>query len=82
MLKVNDSDEIALLEASKTDIGIGDTAVGQLEMKRKKEFKQVARKLTDEEWTEMEAIRNLERHDASNATSPGINSIHGDEGAI
>ena len=51
-------------------------------MKRKKEFKQVARKLTDEEWTEMEAIWNLERHEASNATSPGINSIDGDEGAI
>ena len=26
--KWSDSDEIALLEASKTDIGIGDTAVG------------------------------------------------------
>ena len=47
--KWSDSDEIALLEASKTDIGIGDTAVGRLEMKRKKEFKQLARKMTDEE---------------------------------
>ena len=80
--KLSDSDEIALLEASKTDNGIGDTAVGRLDMKWKIEFKQVARKMTDEEWTEIEAIWNLKRREASNATSPGINGIDGDEGAI
>ena len=39
---------------------------------QKQEFKQVARKMTDEEWTEMEAIQNLERHKAGNATSLGM----------
>jgi hypothetical protein len=49
--------EEQLIAASKTDIAIGDTAVGRYEQRRMEDFKQAAPKFTDEQW----AIMNTER---------------------
>ena len=47
--KWTDEDERKLIEASKEDLGIGDTAVGRLEAKRKRDFIQTSSKFTPEE---------------------------------
>ena len=61
-----DEDENALMEASREDLNIGDTALGRLEKKRKQEFIQSARSLTEEEWSDLTAARSME-----NATRTG-----------
>ena len=53
-----DDDEIALVEASRTDLEIGDTAVGRLEEKRKRDLMQAARHLSAEEWAEIAETRS------------------------
>ena len=58
--------EEQLLVASKTDIAIGDTAVGRYVQRRMEDFKQAAPKFTDEQWAIMNAER--ERH----ATNQGL----------
>ena len=45
-----DKDEMELINASRTDLEIGDTAVGRLEKKQIKDFKQWAKKMSTEEW--------------------------------
>jgi len=54
-----DAEEKKLMEASRTDIDIGDTALGRLEEKRKKELVQAATKMTDAEWNKLLAAQNL-----------------------
>jgi hypothetical protein len=61
---------------------LGDTTVGQLEKKRKNEFKQVAGKLTDKEWAEMESVLNSNSNKAGNTSRPWINNTDGDEEEI
>ena len=58
--------EEQLLAACKTDIAIGDTAVGRYEQRRMEDFKQAAPKFTDEQW----AIMNAERE--QHATNQGL----------
>ena len=73
--KWTDEDENALKEASRTHIGIGDTAVGRLEERRMREFKQTVAKFTPEEWAEIEAARGI-----SNITNTQEdNNVDGDE---
>jgi hypothetical protein len=55
-----DGDEAALIEASREDIELGDTALGRLQKKKKADFVKTARKFTDEEWAEMTAARSTE----------------------
>ena len=56
-------------EASRTDLDIGDTALGQLEKKRKKELVQAAKRMTDAEWNELLAARSLGSLAASSVTT-------------
>jgi hypothetical protein len=49
--------EEQLIAASKTDITIGNNAVGRYEQRKMEDFKQAAPKFTDEQW----AILNAER---------------------
>jgi hypothetical protein len=49
--------EEQLIAASKTDLEIGDTAVGRYEQRRMEDFKQVAPKFTDEQWASLNAER-------------------------
>ena len=56
--KWTDDDENALKEASRTDLVIGDTALGQLQDKKRNEFLETARKFTPEEWAEIIAARS------------------------
>ena len=58
-----DEDEMELIDASRTDLEIGDTAVGRLEKKRMKDFIQLAKKMSTEEWEEIE---NARREDDTN----------------
>jgi hypothetical protein len=58
--------EEQLIAASKTDIAIGNTAVGKYEQRRMEDFKQAAPKFTDEQWASLNAER--EQH----ATNQGL----------
>ena len=58
--------EEQLIAASKTDIAIGDTAVGRYEQRRMEDFKQAAPKFNDEQWASLNAER--EQH----ATNQGL----------
>jgi len=64
-----DADDNELKEASRTDLEIGDTALGRLEKKRKKELVQAATRMTGEEWNELIAARSLSSLAASSVTS-------------
>ncbi len=55
-----------LIAASKTDIEIGDTAVGRYEQRRMEDFKLAATKFTNKQWAIMNAERD--RH----ATNQGL----------
>jgi len=63
--KWTEDDENALKEASRTDLVIGDTALGQLQDKKRKEVIDTARKFTQEEWAELAAARNSSADDTS-----------------
>ena len=54
-----DGDENELKEACRTDLEIGDTALGRLEKKRKRDLVQTATKMTEDEWNEVIAARSL-----------------------
>jgi hypothetical protein len=43
----------------RTDLEIGDTALGRLQAKKKKDFIKTARKFTPEEWAETTEARSL-----------------------
>ena len=77
-----DIDKTALLDASRTDIELGDTAVGQLERQRMEDFKQISPKFTAEQWAEMETVRSHNSSRNGDSTTLGINNGDGDEGAI
>ena len=62
--------EEQLIAASKTDIEIGDTAVGRYEQRRMEDFVQAAPKFTDDQWAQMVA----ERERNSTATTQDDNS--------
>ncbi len=47
--------EKELIAASKTDLEIGNTAVGGYEQRRMEDFKQVVPKFTDEQWASLNA---------------------------
>ena len=53
----SDDDERALLEASKTEITVGDTALGRAQARKKNELKQSALSMTDDEWAEVVSAR-------------------------
>ena len=76
--KWTDEDERKLIEASKEDLGIGDTAVGRLEAKRKRDFIQTASKFTPEEWTEIMAQRNADNI----STIPASNTVNGTKDSL
>ncbi len=61
-----DEPEEQLIAASKTDIEIGDTAVGLYEQRRMEDFVQAVPKFTNEQWAIMNAKR--EQH----ATNQGL----------
>jgi len=54
-----DDDENALKEASRTDLDIGDTALGRLKKRKKKELVRTVKDMTEEEWSEVIAARSL-----------------------
>ncbi len=54
-----------LIAASKTDIEIGNTAVGRYEQRRMEDFMQAAPKFTNEQWAIMNAERD--RHGQTRA---------------
>ena len=54
-----DDDKNELKEACRTDLEIGDTALGRLEKKRKRDLVQTATKMTEDEWNEVIAARSL-----------------------
>ena len=58
--------EQQLITASKTDIAIGDTAVGRYEQRKMEDFKLAAPKFTNEQW----AIMNAERE--QHTTNQGL----------
>ena len=51
--KWTDDDERELLEASKTEITLNDTALGRVQQRKKMEFMQAVPTLTLEEWAEL-----------------------------
>lgn len=57
--KWTDDDENELAEARRTDIEIGDTAVGRLKEKRQKEFQLTAPDFTHDEWAKIVATREV-----------------------
>ncbi len=54
-----DEDERHLLEASRMDLDVADTALGHLQARKKMDFVQTALKFTQEEWDAMCASRNI-----------------------
>ena len=60
--KWTDEKEQALLNASRTDLVIGDTALGRLKQKWKRDFTETARKFAQEEWDEMAAAWARDSH--------------------
>ena len=77
-----DIDETALLEASRTDIEMGDTAVGRLERQRMEDFKRISPKFTSKQWAEMETVRSHNSSGNGDSTTLGVNNGDGDEGAV
>ena len=49
----SDDDERELLEAIKTEIAVGDTALGRAQARKKNELKLSALTMTDDEWAEV-----------------------------
>ena len=64
-----EEDENELKEARQSDLEIGNSALGRLEKKRKKELVQAATKMTEEEWNELVAAWSLSSLAASSVTS-------------
>ncbi len=52
-----DKDERKLLEASRVDINVGDTALGRMQKRKMNDFKQAAKMMTQEEWEETVSAR-------------------------
>ena len=52
-----DDEEKELLEASKEDISLGDTALGRVQMRKQKEVRRSIMNMTDAEWAEAVAAR-------------------------
>ena len=67
-----DDDERALIEAGRTDLDIGDTAVGRLQKKRMDDLKRSAQQLTSEEWREIEKYKQPEERDNEGDNNSGI----------
>ena len=53
----SDDNERELLEASKTEITVGDTALGRAQARKKNELKLSALAMTDDEWAEVVSAR-------------------------
>ena len=53
----SDDDERELLEASKTEIAVGDTALGRAQARKKNELRLSALTMTDDEWAEVVSAR-------------------------
>ena len=53
----SDDDERELLEASKTELVVGDTALGQAQARKKNELRLSALTMTDDEWAEVVSAR-------------------------
>ena len=54
-----DDDKNALKEASRTDLDIGDMALGRLKKRKKKELVRTVKDMTEEEWSEVVAAWSL-----------------------
>ena len=66
-------DKTMLQEASQADLEIGDTALGRLEKKRKRDLLQAATKMTEEEWAELVMARTV----GTNSTTDNNTAING-----
>ena len=61
----SDDDERALLEASKKEITVCDTALGRAQSRKKNELKQSALTMTDDEWAEVVSASRQSMLDSS-----------------
>lgn len=57
----SDEDERELLEASKTEIAVSDTALGRAKARKEKELELAALTMTDEKWEQIVARRNEQK---------------------
>ncbi|KAL3771166.1 hypothetical protein ACHAWU_004789 [Discostella pseudostelligera] len=77
--KWTDDDERELLEASKTEITLNDTALGRVQQRKKTEFMQAVPTLTREEWADV----MLQREIAESALDSSDNGMgEGASGAV
>ena len=57
----SDEDERELLEASKAEIAVSDTALGRAKARKEKEIERAALTMTDEKWEQIVARRNEQK---------------------
>jgi len=74
-----DDDERKLLEASKTEITLEDTALGRVQQKRKSNFMTAIQTMTKEEWAEVKSQREIVES-ALNLSDNGVSD--GASGAV
>jgi len=74
-----DDDEMKLLEASKTEITLDDTALGRVQQKRKSNFMTAIQTMTKEEWAEVKSQREI-AESALNLSDNGVSD--GTSGAV
>ena len=66
-----DDDERALLEASKDEITVGDTALGRMQRRKQNEVRGSIMNMTDAEWEEVIAARESSRDLSEDTTDNG-----------
>ena len=66
-----DDDEQELLEASKVDIAVGDTALGRMQKRKSKEAQQSIITMADDELTEALAAREMANNISLDTTQDG-----------
>ena len=66
-----DDDERALLEASKDEIALGDTALGQVQRRKQNEVRRSIMNMTDAEWAEAVALRESSFDLSQDSTADG-----------
>ena len=66
-----DDDERALLEASKDEIAVGDTALGRMQRRKQNEVRRSIMNMTDAEWEEVIAARESSRDLSEDTTDNG-----------
>ena len=66
-----DDDERALLEASKDEIALGDTALGRVQRRKQNEVRRSIMNMTDAEWAEAVALRESSFDLSQDSTADG-----------